>query len=314
MDRFDARARRPVRRAARRMSTSHRSRRKRRPSTPHARHPAQGQQRAVRADLLGFDQGQQLPERLRSLSEGLSERPFRGAREGPHRAAARRRGAIRRRLDAPPVRAAPAQPAPARTEGQAGTRRAARRSRANSSGSAVAVRAAPPPRRAASGGEIKDCPTCPVLVPLSPGTFTMGSNSDDPAEKPPHRVSIGQPFAIGKYEVTVEQWKACVGRGSLHGDRDRRQSAEQSADAQRQLGRRAAVYVKWLSKISGKSYRLPTEAEWEYAARGGTSTRLLVGRPDAKGNANCKDCGDRGIAEGPGRSVRSRPIRTASTT
>ncbi|WP_087671161.1 SUMF1/EgtB/PvdO family nonheme iron enzyme [Caballeronia humi] len=152
--------------------------------------------------------------------------------------------------------------------------------------------------KAASGGEIKDCPSCPVLIPLSPGSFTMGSNSDDPAEKPPHRVSIGQPFAIGKYEVTVEQWNACVDAGActriaIDGN------AANNAPMRNVSWDDAQVYVKWLAKVGGKAYRLPTEAEWEYAARGGTSTVHWWGDAMKKGTANCKDCGDPWSADGP---------------
>ncbi|MDR5754019.1 MULTISPECIES: SUMF1/EgtB/PvdO family nonheme iron enzyme [unclassified Caballeronia] len=163
---------------------------------------------------------------------------------------------------------------------------------------APALPAPPVAAKVASGGEIKDCPNCPILIPLSAGTFTMGSNSDDPAEKPPHRVSIGQPFAIGKYEVTVEQWNACADAGACTriaiDDNPPNNSPMRNVswdDAQ--------VYVKWLSKVGGKAYRLPTEAEWEYAARGGTSTVYWWGDQMKKGNADCKDCGDPWTTESP---------------
>jgi formylglycine-generating enzyme required for sulfatase activity len=150
----------------------------------------------------------------------------------------------------------------------------------------------------AAGNEIKDCQTCPVLVSLPPGTFSMGSNTDDPSEKPAHRVSITEPFAIGKYEVTVEQWEVCAnanvcprvttdnGRGKNTPVRDISWD-----DAQR--------YVKWLAQTTGKSYRLPTEAEWEYAARGGTSTRYWWGEKMQPGKANCKECGQPWNADAP---------------
>jgi formylglycine-generating enzyme required for sulfatase activity len=166
---------------------------------------------------------------------------------------------------------------------------------------APAVPATPAPSvaaKAASGGEIKDCPSCPILIPLSAGTFAMGSNSDDPAEKPPHRVAIGQPFAIGKYEVTVEQWNACADAGActriaIDGN------PPNNAPMRNVSWDDAQVYVKWLSKVGGKAYRLPTEAEWEYAARGGTSTVYWWGDQMKKGNADCKDCGDPWSTDGP---------------
>lgn len=138
--------------------------------------------------------------------------------------------------------------------------------------------------------ELKDCPACPTMIALPAGAFTMGSNSGDPSEKPAHRVTIAAPFAIGKYEVTVEQWNACAEDGSCPrigngSDRSPKTPVRDVSwdDAQQ--------YVKWLSKTSGKTYRLPTEAEWEYAARGGTSTRFWWGEQMRQGTANCKECG-----------------------
>ena len=149
-----------------------------------------------------------------------------------------------------------------------------------------------------TAAEFKDCPSCPVMIRL-PGraSFMMGSNAGDPSEKPAHQVTIGAPFAIGKYEVTVEQWNACA---------DADACPRISADANSKNGPardlswdNAQQYVSWLSKVSAKPYRLPSEAEWEYAARGGTSTRYWWGEQMRTGNANCKDCGQPWRQDGP---------------
>jgi formylglycine-generating enzyme required for sulfatase activity len=166
---------------------------------------------------------------------------------------------------------------------------------------APATAAAAPP--ASSGqpaalAEVKDCPACPTLVYLFPGSFVMGSDSGDPSEQPAHHVALGAPFAIGKYEVTVAEWNACVEAGAC-------QRVGQHANPPPKAPIRdvswddAQQYVKWLRTSSGKPYRLPSEAEWEYAARGGTSTRYWWGDEMATGKANCKDCGPPWRSEGP---------------
>jgi formylglycine-generating enzyme required for sulfatase activity len=142
-----------------------------------------------------------------------------------------------------------------------------------------------------AAGESKDCAACPVMISLPAGSFTMGSNAGDISERPPHHVTIGAPFAIGKYAVTVDQWNACVAANACP-----KLSSENGPDKNvpaRDLSwDDVQQYIKWLGKVTGKPYRLPTEAEWEYAARGGTATPYWWGQQMRKGNSNCKGCGD----------------------
>ncbi len=110
-------------------------------------------------------------------------------------------------------------------------------------------------------------------------------------EKPCHTVEIGRSFAIGLYEVLLSEWESCVDDGDC-----KRQPQDQGLDRNAApLGNvsweDADSFVKWLSKKTGHTYRLPTEAEWEYAARGGTPTPFWWGRDKGTGNANCSDCG-----------------------
>jgi formylglycine-generating enzyme required for sulfatase activity len=161
---------------------------------------------------------------------------------------------------------------------------------------AVAASATP----AKAGAEITDCPACPVLLSIPAGSFTMGSNSSDVSEKPAHAVSVRAPFAIGKYEVTVAQWNACADANAC--PRLSVASNPSPAAPVRDVSwDDAQVYIKWLAATSGKPYRLATEAEWEYTARAGTSTRYWWGEQMAAGKANCKDCGSPWRAEAPGK-------------
>jgi formylglycine-generating enzyme required for sulfatase activity len=149
---------------------------------------------------------------------------------------------------------------------------------------------AAPARSAAAGAEIRDCANCPVLVSVPAGSFTMGSNSSDASEKPAHRVVIDKPFAIGKTEVTMAQWNACVAANAC--PRLAPQGGAPDAPARDLSWDDAQAYVKWLSAQTGKPYRLPTEAEWEFAARGGSASRYWWGDQMRRGMANCKECGD----------------------
>jgi formylglycine-generating enzyme required for sulfatase activity len=136
----------------------------------------------------------------------------------------------------------------------------------------------------------RDCAACPEMVALPGGTFLMGSSEGeegrDPDEGPQHRVTIGA-FAIGKHEVTFEQWDACVAAGGCNGYRP--------DDGGWGRGRRPVInvswedtqtYVTWLAEATGKLYRLPSEAEWEYAARAGTTTRYAFGDAITEKDAN----------------------------
>ena len=125
------------------------------------------------------------------------------------------------------------------------------------------------------------------MVAISGGEFMMGSD-DDPAERPVHRVAI-RPFLIGKYPVTVAEWKACVAAGGCEAVPTRDDDATPIdnvswADAQK--------FAAWLSSMTGKAYRLPSESEWEYAARAGTRTKYWWGNEVQPGMANCKGCGE----------------------
>ena len=158
---------------------------------------------------------------------------------------------------------------------------------------ASTIQATPTPAPTAPvsvGSTGKDCPECPEMVVISPGEFIMGDDKGDRSEKPAHKVRISQPFAIGKYEVTVAQWKACVKAGACKKVSDKIMSSDNVPVRDVSWGD-ATDYVAWLSKITGKAYRLPTESEWEYANRAGSRTTYWWGDQMVPGKAYCKDCG-----------------------
>lgn len=155
--------------------------------------------------------------------------------------------------------------------------------------------------------EFRDCPECPLMVELPPGSFTMGApEGEAPAaeiptrpqkterrERPQVEVTIDYRLAVGKYEVTFEEWDACVEAGGCEhrpddegwGRGDRPVIHVSRSDARQ--------YVAWLSRRTGESYRLPSEAEWEYAARAGTETARWWGDELGEGRVPCDGCGTR---------------------
>jgi formylglycine-generating enzyme required for sulfatase activity len=146
------------------------------------------------------------------------------------------------------------------------------------------------------GSDFKECTSgCPVMIVIPAGRFIMGSPENEPdreaSEGPQHEVTVAKPFAVSKFEVTFEEWDACVAAAACprvpdHWGRGGMPVINVSWGDAKQ-------YVGWLSQSTGKEYRLLTEAEWEYAARAGANTRYSWGDNPGMGNANCDGCGSR---------------------
>jgi len=172
----------------------------------------------------------------------------------------------------------------------------------------------------------RDCPECPEMVVIPPGSFTMGSppaetaregvpESQSGRERPQHQVTLSHAFALGRYPVTRDEFAAfqketgyeARGCTILDGKQWREDAAKNWRNPGfEQTGRDPAIclaqkdaqaYISWLNqRLGGKAYRLPSEAEWEYAARAGTQTAHYWG--DGR-EAACEyaDAGDLTTAE-----------------
>jgi formylglycine-generating enzyme required for sulfatase activity len=128
------------------------------------------------------------------------------------------------------------------------------------------------PKRYRPGDTFKDCDECPEMVVIGPGQFRMGDLSGDGGsdEKPVHDVRIDYSFAVGKFEVTQAQWRAMMGDNPSYFKGDARPVEEMGWDD-------VKAFVGALSRKTGKDYRLLSEAEWEYVARAGTTTKYHWG-------------------------------------
>jgi formylglycine-generating enzyme required for sulfatase activity len=170
---------------------------------------------------------------------------------------------------------------------------------------------APAEERALKPGDrFKECDACPEMVVLPAGSFTMGSPESEPGRslgETQLKVTIARPFAAGKLAVTFDEWDACVADGGC--------AAYRPTDGNWGRGTRPVINVKWddvsaymvwLSRKTGRSYRLLSETEREYAARAGTSTAFWWGPSITTAQANYH--GGYSFAGGAKGEVRGRTV------
>ena len=158
-------------------------------------------------------------------------------------------------------------------------------------GFAVLSASAETPVKPGSGESFRDCSDCPEMVVVPAGSFEMGSPETEPdrldQEGPRHQVTFAQPFAAGRFAVTFAEWDACVADGGCGGYKP---SDQGWGRANRPVvnvdWNDAKTYVQWLSKKTGKPYRLLSEAEREYVARAGTATPFWWGSSITPADAN----------------------------
>lgn len=155
------------------------------------------------------------------------------------------------------------------------------------------------PSRLAPLSAFRECGVCPEMVVLPPGTFTMGSPRNEAGrseDEGPRVVVRVAPFAIGRAEVTFALWDACAADGYCRAIAEGDGGDQGWGRAQRPVitvswadvtgeGVAEAGFLAWLNSrdgVVGAPYRLPSEAEWAYAARAGTSTRFSFGDDEAR--------------------------------
>ena len=151
-------------------------------------------------------------------------------------------------------------------------------------GQAAGVTALSPEREQAlkAGDAFQECKECPAMVVAPAGTFAMGSPPSEPGraalEGPQHTVTLPRAFAVGRYDVSFDEWDACVSDGGCNDYKP--DSAGWGRGSQPVINISwddANAYVAWLAKKTGRPYRLPSEAELEYVTRAGTTTPFWWG-------------------------------------
>jgi formylglycine-generating enzyme required for sulfatase activity len=135
---------------------------------------------------------------------------------------------------------------------------------------------------------IRDCRDCPEMVVVPAGEFMMGSPKAEPhrGAEAQHAVTILRAFAVSRFEITFAEWDACVRDGGCDGYRPEAPWGRGRRPVVNVSWRNARAYADWLSRKTGKRYRLLSEAEWEYAARAGSTQAFAFGPTLTASQAN----------------------------
>lgn len=119
----------------------------------------------------------------------------------------------------------------------------------------------------------------------------MGSTKGRKRELPLTKITIPDPLAVGRYEVTFDEWDTCQAEGGCSIKPTDRGWGRGKRPVMSVTFRQVLEYIAWICKKTGHKYRLPSEAEWEYATRADTTTEYWWGNRMGKGFANCRNCG-----------------------
>ena len=159
------------------------------------------------------------------------------------------------------------------------------------------------------GTIFKDCTVCPEMIVIPRGGFKIGSIQGNQNELPTRNITIAKPYAIGRFEITFDEWDACHAEGGCSRKPHDRGWGRVHRPVINVLYADIQEYLFWISNKTKHIYRLPSEAEWEYAARATTTTEYWWGNRMIKGNANCRNCGTKwgGKMSAPVGSFKENP-------
>jgi len=161
-----------------------------------------------------------------------------------------------------------------------------------------------------SGGSFRECGPlqqeqdyCPTMIVVPAGSFTIGSPVTEVSrlanEGPQTLINITRPFAVSEFELTFDEWQTCARYGDCNADVSDIGFGRGQQPVINVSWQDAQTYAAWLSRITGKNYRLLAEAEYEYAARGGSQTAYPWGNDIGTGNTNCSVCGSKWDSQQP---------------
>lgn len=164
------------------------------------------------------------------------------------------------------------------------------------------------------GQKFRHCPACPEMIVIPAGKFLMGSIRGWKDERPKHRVTIPRAIAIGRYEVTFDEWDACVADGTCrHRPKDEGWGRGLRPVINVSWNQITQQFLPWLKGKTKRQYRLLTEAEWEYAARAGSPLKYPWGQVKSRvasrayANYGVDDCCG-GFASGDDKWINSAPV------
>ena len=162
----------------------------------------------------------------------------------------------------------------------------------------------------------RDCPTCPDMVIVPEGSFTMGSPANEPERSSGEvqvRVAIPAPFAVSRFAVTFDEWDACLADDGCNGYKPSDQGWGRGKHPVINVNwDDAKAYAAWLSRKTGKTYRLLSEAEREYVTRAGTTTPFWWGNSITPKDANYNASGMPYGPEGVNGEYRRRTVAVDS--